>query len=161
MIDILTGPIRSGKTSSILSFRDLNKNIGGFVTPDTNGKRVIVNMFSDEMAPFEKNENEKEENDVIVGKFRFSRHAFDLGYEWMMSHLENPTLTHLVFDEVGKLELENRGFYSLFLKWTAFQTDKKRLVVIRDYLVQDVIHHFNIRDFRIWVKEDIKIWGYE
>ena len=161
MIDILTGPVRSGKTTSILNLRDLKKHIGGFATPDTNGKRIIVNLLSDEMAPFEKNENEREANDVIVGKFRFSRQAFDLGHEWMMSHMENPSLTHLVLDEVGKLELQNLGFFSLFKDWTSFQTDKKRLVVVRDYLVQDVIHHFNLRKFRIWVKEDLKIWEYE
>ena len=74
-IYILTGPIRSGKTTKLTQWSAERKDVFGILTPVIGGKRFFMNAHTGEQFEMESGSGEK--NSLPVGKFTFSKKAFE------------------------------------------------------------------------------------
>ena len=59
----------------------------------------------------------------------------------------------IIIDEIGKLELKDEGFEpgvtALLNKFNNTNLQAELILVVRDYLVQDVISKYNLKDIEI------------
>lgn len=148
MIYVLTGPIRSGKTTRLQIFCKANDSIGGFLTPDIDQKRVVEFLGSGETIPFEANQSE---DFISIGKFRFRAEAF----EKMKANISSfGSMEWHIIDEVGKLELMDQGLQpDLAIAINQFKTkpDQHLILVIRDSLLNAVVKKFGFEnEYQYW-----------
>ena len=142
-IYILTGVIQSGKTTKLLNWIKNKKNKYGILTPVFDGKRYFLNVSTGEKFSTEASAEEK--NIIEVGKYRFSKTAFDRATE-ILQEVEKKTEGLLIIDEIGPLELRKEGFYQTVKSITENNTSLNILLVVRDGLADNVIDLFNLRD---------------
>lgn len=138
MIYILTGPIRSGKTTSVQNWiRQNGLQCGGFISPDDGGRRVLTNLQNGKKIEFEV--DPKFHSDIIhVGPFAFNKQSFIRAEQWTKEHFSNPQINLIVLDEIGKLELKDKGFHEL-LDWLLKKnTEKNLLIIVRSTLLSEV-----------------------
>ncbi|MBK9255585.1 MAG: hypothetical protein IPM42_08880 [Saprospiraceae bacterium] len=149
MIYILSGPIRSGKTTALQKWLAENQiRAGGFLTPDQDGKRIIYDIELNSGYPLEVHES-LSRNIIKVGHFTFDNDIFlqfsDMTIRQCMDGKE-----WIILDEIGKLEITEQGFHKLtegllLLK----KPHQKYLFVIRDTLVDQVVKKYNIQNATI------------
>jgi nucleoside-triphosphatase len=145
-IYILSDAIHSGKSSLLLQFCKKFKSVAGFVCIDINGFRHLMDVEMRLTFPFQKTKSDSEQ-DVIIGKYIFDVFGFDKGKTILQSlHLtENK---YIIIDEIGKLELEQKGFepdFSNFVNQIHLYNDKIIILVIRDYLLAQCIIKYNLQ----------------
>ena len=140
-IYILTGPIHSGKTTSLINWPANRNDVYGILTPVVNEKRVFMNAHTKEQFPMQAAEHEKEV--LTVGKYTFSKANFDTAIQVIRDAIQKNGW--LIIDEVGPLELRNEGFNSI-LKEVLTNRTEKTLVVVREGLTNEVENHFLITD---------------
>ena len=118
----------------------------GILTPIINGQRVFLNIATGEIFPMEASEDEAT---LAVGKYLFSKENFLKATTILTQALKQKKGT-LILDEVGPLELRGSGFYKIVKEMV---TDKnsllEKMVVVRESILQDVIHFFEIKNYRI------------
>ena len=145
-ITILTGPVHSGKTTYLKTDYEGKKNVYGILTPIINGQRVFLNIATGEIFPMEASE---EEATLAVGKYRFSKESFLKATTILTQALKQKKGT-LILDEVGPLELRGSGFYKIVKEMVADKNSLlEKMVVVRESILQDVIHFFEIKNYRI------------
>ena len=138
-IYILTGPIRSGKTSALLRWIAEQKSIGGILTPDINGDRVFQILPGNLILPMLAN---LEEETMEVGRFRFSKNSFQKAIQSIYRSLEEKK-DWIVIDEIGPLELRGEGFADVLHDMIRNkERDYKILLVVREGLVEKVMDYF-------------------
>ncbi len=138
-IYILTGPIRSGKTSALLRWIAEQKSIGGILTPDINGYRVFQILPGNLILPMLAN---LEEETMEVGRFRFSKNSFQKAIQSIYRSLEEKK-DWIVIDEIGPLELRGEGFADVLHDMIRNkERDYKILLVVREGLVEKVMDYF-------------------
>ena len=108
MILILTGPTRSHKTTTLKRWAENRNDCGGVLSPDVDGLRVLYNVRTKETIPWQK--PMPDASDIVVGRFSFDPHAFDVASAWLDQHLADPDVFHIILDEVGKLEMDGKGW---------------------------------------------------
>ncbi len=149
-IFIFSQPIHSGKTTQLLHWCNQQKNVTGILMPDIDGKRKILDLETKELFTIEcDNPSDSPEELITVGKYHFYATAFKKANTILLSALSrNPQL--LVIDEVGKLELEGKGFYPGVKK--AIEDHEKKLIstqlilVVREGLYDEAVNFFKIKD---------------
>lgn len=147
-ICILTGPVRSGKTSRLRQWLASGPSAAGFLTPDGKGQRMLYHIDDGSYHLFEVPEAYAGPV-VAVGKFRFARSAFALGREW----LETPqAAAWTVIDEVGKLEIEQgEGWEPAVGRLvTAFKEGRRQgrlLLVVRDSLLEQAWYQYDLEGY--------------
>ncbi len=148
-IDILTGPIQSGKTTHLISWLKFNNNCAGILSPLTGNKRQFYSIHNEVFHPFEAPENIKADDELItIGKYRFLNSAF----VWARSQLEQAVELKphwLIIDEIGPIELRGEGLEPQVRKIIDEypRSRKNRLIlVIRDQLLEEAIEHYNLGD---------------
>ena len=152
-IYIFSRPIHSGKTTALLQWCNLQKNIHGILMPDINGCRKILNIKTKEIFDIECIDPTKTNEPLTsIGKFNFYTAAFEKANTIILDALsQNPHW--LVIDEVGKLELKGEGFYRSVAEVTKVYGNKEKpgnlLITVRDSLCEDIISFFNIQNFKI------------
>lgn len=145
-IFILSGEINSGKTTRLVQWMENRTDVAGILTPKINGERVFQDAASRQTWPMEASENEEQ---LLVGRYRFSAAGFQKALPVLESALVNPAIRFLVIDEIGPLELRNEGFAAFLqtaLSSIETQPEKNLILVIRNSLVESVLDHFQIRD---------------
>ena len=140
---ILTAPIQSGKTSSLVKWSESRKDVYGILTPDVDGKRIFMNAHTRQLFLMEAKEGEVET--FTVGKFIFSKTNFDRAIQIIQDGMDKPGW--LVIDEIGPLELKGEGFSNV-LKEVLAKRKHTILLVVRDKddMVKKVKSYFNITD---------------
>ena len=152
-IIIFSRQVRSGKTTELLHWCDQQKNVAGILMPDIDGKRKVLDLRSGVMFDIECHDpvNTKEAL-VQVGRYHFYTAVFET-----INSLLDQTLSDdpewMIIDEVGKLELEEKGFYNL-VKKVIYDHENKRttaniLLVVRDSICDEVISRFNINTYTL------------
>lgn len=137
---ILTGPVQSGKTTSLLHWTEKRNDVFGILTPVINGKRVFLNVHTKEQFPMEAT---AEETDVLsIGRFIFSKVGFEKAMKVIAESVYSPGW--LVIDEVGPLELRGEGFRDVLKEILATRTGNI-LLVVREGLADAVITNFLIK----------------
>ncbi|WP_452229736.1 nucleoside-triphosphatase [Lacinutrix sp. MEBiC02404] len=158
MIYILTGAIRSGKTSALLDWSKTRNDVDGLLCPDNeDGKRYFLKVKSKKEFELE---TESESEDVIrIGHFKFLKPAFKEANDYLISIASEAENKYLIIDEIGKLELRNEGLHrSAEALISRFKKDNAHhvIVVVRDYLLDAVLKHYAISEYKILTKEDLE-----
>lgn len=152
-IIIFSRPIHSGKTTQLMKWCNLKKNIYGVLMPDINNFRKIYNIKTKEIFDIECTEaGDSKEPLTTVGRFNFYTAAFEKANSIIISALSQDT-DWLVIDEAGKLELEKKGFYKAIVevaeKYNSNEKPGNLLVTVRESLCNEVISFFNFSNCRI------------
>lgn len=138
-IYILTGPVRSGKTTAIMNWLSLRNDAHGILSPDINGERMFYNICTKEIFPMLAVENEK--SVFEVGKYIFSKKNFDKACAIITDALDKEGW--IVIDEIGPLELRKEGF--AFVLGKIISSNRRSvLLVIRDNILSEVITTFQL-----------------
>jgi nucleoside-triphosphatase THEP1 len=146
MIYILTAPIQSGKTTSLINWSAKRTDVYGILTPVINGKRIFMNAKTKEQFPMEA---ESEEEGVDVGRFVFSKNNFVKAVEIIRDAIIKDGW--LVIDEIGPLEIRGDGFCDV-LKEVLSVRKEKLLLVVREGMAEKVKDYFKMSDAEI-IKE--------
>lgn len=157
-IYILTGPIRSGKTSALLQWSADQKSIGGILTPDINGERVFQMLPDNHILPMLANSEEEEV--MEVGRFQFSKHLFQKAIQSIYHSIEEKK-DWIIIDEIGPLELRDEGFADVLKNMLRNEERAYNiLLVVRDGLLEKVIDYFGMgaSELKIVGKEDAMFW---
>lgn len=155
MIYILSEEIQSGKTTSLQLCTENRYDIGGFLSPDKNQVRCLMNLKSKEEIPFEIDLTSYEEAIEIIGKFALAKSAFDIGSRWIKEHLLTEEIKYVVIDEIGRLELQDKGFAGTLRYALENIGDKHLILVIRQSLQKEILEKFALSDYKVLQKNEI------
>ncbi len=121
------------------------KNVGGILTPDVNGLRMLYNIASQSYHPLQVMH---EANTIQIGRFNFDESAFQLAQKIV---LESMAQQHewVIVDEVGRLEMDKQSglepaVSAIIQKAKTQASNTKLLLVIRDYLLNDAIQYYRL-----------------
>lgn len=159
MIYILTGVIRSGKTTALLNWIKNRDDVDGLLCPDDDfGKRYFLKVKSKQEF---KLEVKTETDDIVeIGNFKFLKSAFNEANDFLLSRASETEQTYLIIDELGKLELKNEGLHlsaeKLLPKYMKNET-KHLILVVRDYLLDQIIQHYSITNYSVLQKEGLRL----
>ncbi len=137
---ILSAPIQTGKTTSLLNWSDNRKDVYGILTPVVNGKRMFMNAHSRQLFLMEAKEGETET--LNIGRFVFSKANFNKAIEIIRDGMYKEGW--LVIDEIGPMELKGEGF-SESLKEVLMERKENILLVVREGLAHQVKAYFNLQ----------------
>ncbi len=151
MIHILSGPIHSGKTSSLLRWAADQSNLAGIATPDQGGLKKLYDLKAKRYFPFQINEPDHPAADCIcIGKYKFSNAAFLIARQ-ILDRAVQQFPAWLIIDEIGPLELEGQGFEPvvgrIISQYSIAREGCDLLLVIRDTILDRVIDHYQITEF--------------
>jgi len=141
-IFILTGPIQSGKTTSLIKWAEERKDVFGVLTPVVNGKRMFRDAHIGQLFDMEAREGEKET--LHVGRFVFSKANFEKASAIITEAMNKEGW--LVIDEVGPLELRCEGFYQVVKQISQTGKDQPVLLVVREGMAEKVAAFFAFND---------------
>ena len=141
LVYILTGPIQSGKTTSIKEWAKNQQNIWGILTPVITEKRFFLDLATGNQFPMEA--GILDEDVWEVGRFRFSKSSFEKATAIIRESMKKEGL--LVFDEIGPLELRGEGFSNI-LKQTLRERRGATLLVVLEGVLDEVLDYFKIEN---------------
>lgn len=138
-MSIVTGPIRSGKTTRLARWAQGRGDVAGVLSPDGPDGRIFVDLATGESIGMEN--PGPDESVQAIGRFRFRGAAF----EWANARLIAAAAGAgtIVIDEVGPLELGGGGLRSGVTAALA-RTDGRTILVVREALVGDVRRAFDL-----------------
>lgn len=140
---ILTGPVQTGKTTSLLQWADQRNDVAGVLSPVVEGKRMFVDLHNRHLFPMEVVAGAGDE--LPVGKFLFSREAFAKAENLIRRHWGKTGW--LVIDEIGPLELRGEGFHGLLSEILKMERENQRLLlVVREGMVDEVVRFFKLSE---------------
>lgn len=157
-IILFTGAIQSGKTTFLHTFYENNAKIGGFLTPDKDGKRCFIDLNSKITYPFEVSSDDADSDSIMkIGRFHFLNSTFEYGKKILYAtKIDQSKL--VIIDEVGPLELEDKGFGPAVLECINMAKmsnySKKVLLVVRTNLIEKVKSKYKIREHTLLEKEN-------
>lgn len=141
MIQILTGPIRSGKTTALWHWSKMRSDTGGVLSPDVGALRSLHNVRTSERIAWQKQEV-TDDTDLIIGRFVFDQRAFSTAVGWLDAHLMDPEIGYVILDEIGPLELKGRGWDPWLRGALDHFGEKTLIVVVRDFLLDEVVEKY-------------------
>ena len=156
-IIILSDAIRTGKTSALASWLENVHSKAGFICPDIENSRKLLNLQTGIYHDFEL--KVKTDDCTSIGKFHFSNQVIQ---QTCLETLEasQKGFQFLVLDEIGKLEIESDlGFFPILHQLFASYKQAGNgylIVVIRDSLLQKAIEKFNLQSARILNLKEFK-----
>lgn len=155
MIYILSEGIQKGKTTALMLWSENRLDVGGFLTPDKADRRVLLNIHSCVEAPYQL-ANDSQEECIQIGKFKFDVDAFVEISEEVLEQSYESNFNYIIIDEIGKLEMQGKGFHALFENLTR-RDDMKAdmIVVVRDELLEDVIAKYELKDYKVISKHQL------
>lgn len=133
---VLTGSIRSGKSTALRAFLKDKKNAGGFLSPDIEDKRKLLFLKDGSIHAFEALDGDAEDT-LAIGRFHFRKSTFEKAQALLQQPLA-PLPHWWVADEIGPLELDNKGFepaFGFFLSAVEQQNLTCLMVVVREKLL--------------------------
>jgi nucleoside-triphosphatase THEP1 len=142
---IYTGPVHSGKSSRLLSFVQNRKDIGGILTPRIENKKYIYNISSGEKELLEADTNDKTNDLIVAGKYKFQKKVFEWGREVLLK-ASGGKYSYLIIDEIGPLELSGEGLAPIaddIIKKNN-SIDSQLLVVVRESLINKFLEHYRL-----------------
>lgn len=156
MIRILTGPIRSYKTTTLLQWSSARDHVGGVLSPDVDGIRHLYNVKERIFIPWQK-EWQTDERDLVIGRFVFDHVAFTTAIGWLNDHLQNDSVSTIILDEIGPLELQGKGWNEWLQRSLHLQHGKDLVLVVRENIVSDVIKQYQLGNPQVVGKEDFAL----
>jgi nucleoside-triphosphatase THEP1 len=148
---ILTGPVRSGKTTALTEW-SASRDVGGVLSPDGNGGRVFLDLMTGREEEMEA--NDPSADDLLVGRFRFRKAAFDFAKAGL-ERASQAQKDYIVVDEVGPLELQGLGLDTAVKGLLKRDKAHAVIVVVREGLVEAVVNHYDLPHVKVINKEEI------
>lgn len=143
---ILTGAIQTGKTTLLQQFCK-QYHCAGILSPVINNKRMFYNIANPIFFDMEASGNE---NTLAIGKYLFTAAAFERAGEILSAAADKNDIAFLVVDEIGPLEIkQQKGLYNYFKKILSSPRHYTLIAVIRQGLVEEALHHFNIKQAQV------------
>ncbi|MFP4376616.1 MAG: nucleoside-triphosphatase [Spirochaetales bacterium] len=158
MIKIVTGSIRSGKTTSLERWlRSAGADgVAGFLTPDgRDGRKVLRFIPTGETLPFE-TPCDSPEQTVDIGPFCFLASTFEYARTTLQRVATTPVRLAVV-DELGKLELRGSGFEPALSRLiSAYRELPEHLLVlvIRDFLIGPARERYGLPQEYLDLRDD-------
>ncbi len=140
---ILTAPIQTGKTTSLVNWSEKRTDVYGILTPVVDGKRMFMNAYNRQLFLMEA--KEEETKTLSIGRFTFSKANFDKAIQIIRDAIDKKGW--LVIDEIGPMELRGEGFSDV-VKEVLANRKHNILLVVRDKedMVEKVKVYFNITE---------------
>jgi len=146
LIYILTAPIQTGKTTALSKIIKGRNDVGGFLSPTVNELRNLLDLKTQNLIDFESKEELPET--ISVGRFQFYNSAFEAATHWTLSH-SSSNIKNIIVDELGKLELQEKGFFTLARELLQMNWETQNLIlVVRDFLLEDIVRFFSIQEYK-------------
>jgi nucleoside-triphosphatase THEP1 len=160
MIFILTGAIRTGKTTALLDWCKNRNDADGVLCPDDDkGKRYFLNIKSKDTYPLAANSDTEDHNIISIGPFQFLKSSFQNANDYLLHSNDKSDYSYLVVDELGKLELKNIGLHNS-AKSIIIQHENSNshhlILVVRESLLNNIIEHYDISEYLVLEKEDLE-----
>lgn len=154
MINFITGKINSFKTTKILALYQETKNGDGFIMikhmEHNNVKSYdLYRLSTDESFPFVIREEDITKDFKVacqIGPYVFNQDVLTLA-ALTFNELIEKKISPLFLDEVGLLELQNKGFSSILEDIVKSKLDA--FIVVRSDLISKVIEKFQIKEYRV------------
>jgi len=127
IVCILTGPVQTGKTTSLIKWSSTKNDVHGILTPVVDGKRMFMNAHSRHLFLMEAKDTET--GTLSVGRFVFSKANFEKAVQIIRDAINKKGW--LVIDEIGPMELKGEGFHDI-LKEVLAARKGRILLVVRD-----------------------------
>jgi predicted AAA+ superfamily ATPase len=124
-INILTGPIRSGKTTRLIAWVKYHRNSAGILSPVIREQRWIYSIHSNDYRKLEADDDRLAEEDIIN---------------------RSP---YLIIDEIGPLELSGQGLepmVSQIIQNYKASSTYHLILIVREHILDDVILHYDLED---------------
>ena len=158
MIYILSGPIRTGKTTALKNWALERSDVDGLISPDDEeSTRYFYEIKSRLSFHFEASSPASQPT-IAIGRFHFLKAAFDRANRYLMQSAASQNSTFLIVDEVGKLELKGTGLHRAVVDLISpFEaaSDRHLILVIRDTLLEEAINHYQISDYQVISKDQL------
>lgn len=142
---IVTGPVRSGKTTELQQWAQ-GRDVAGFLTPDIDGMRCFCDIGSGQTLPFQI-EKETGEPVVRVGRFVFRESVFERGRQMILDSFSR-SARYFIIDEFGKLEMDGQGFGpavdQLMARLASGPATTTYIIVVRDYLFTQFSERYHL-----------------
>jgi nucleoside-triphosphatase len=154
MIYILSGDIRTGKTTALKKWIANWQNVKGILTPDNAvGVRELYHITEDKTYPFQVAKESKAT--ITVGRFVFLKEMFQRANEILINEFEEGDFEFLVIDELGKLELKGQGLHraAQHILCSQKRVNGHLLLVVRSFLVEEVIERYKLTDYKVVTAE--------
>ncbi|MEW6653332.1 MAG: nucleoside-triphosphatase [Bacteroidota bacterium] len=148
-LSILTGKIKTGKTTRLMHWAAAQKNIDGIFQPVIDDKRFIYHIGLRTLKPLE---TTGINNIISIGKYNFSNATFAWAQIILNDCLEKK-LNWIVVDEIGPLELESKGLEPAITNLISHRNeiDAKVLCVVRDSILEKFLEHYCLQnDYQIF-----------
>ena len=162
---IITGSVGEGKTTSLIKIAaELKSNglqVAGIISPRIVLKKETVgynirSLNSDEEIPFLRkygsdlsgnSEFEKSHEDGKIGRYEIQTEGLSFGQQIIEECLISaPEI--IIIDEVGRLELEGRGWDTCLKRLV--QKPHMVILSVRNKFVDDVINHYGLKQYQIF-----------
>lgn len=148
--NIISEPVRSGKTSQLAKWLIAHPSVFGILMPDLANKRKIYFNKQGLVLPLQVIETEYTEAELFqIGRFSFLKQNFHLAQSLLLEAVKDESCDILV-DEIGKLEYRfSMGFEpGLSIAIKSLKTSHKErtcYLVIRDYLLAEAKEYYNLQ----------------
>ena len=148
-IRILTGPVKSGKTTRLIAWVKYHRHCAGILSPVINNQRFIYSILANNHRRLESSTDQLKDKDIVkVGKYSFLQSTF----QWARAELRlamDKKPPYLVIDEIGPLELSGKGLEPMVMDiFKNYKRSEKHqlILVVRETLLEDVVSHYNLQD---------------
>lgn len=120
--------------------------------PDVGGKRKMLDIQTQTLFDAEVTNEQTQEPITSIGKYKFYTAAFERANDILFNAIDkNPV--YIVIDEVGKLEMKEKGFYTSVVRLTEAirqnKIDSTLILTVRDSYVEDVCKFFKMEEYII------------
>lgn len=154
-IYILSQPVQSGKTSLLLKWAGQQKHVAGILTPDTEGRRSLLEVHTGRRWPMQLAAHEE---GIRIGRFVFDSAVFEQARNILQTCMDH-TRGWVIVDEVGRLEVNRHeglepALGTLINRFRRSPPgDARLLLVIRDYLLEEAMHHYGLEEATVLGKD--------
>lgn len=138
-VTIISGPIRSGKTTRMAAWARGRGDVTGLLSPDGPDGRLFVDLTTGETIAMEG--PRPGEPAIHIGRFAFRAAAFDWANARLIEAARDPRCPPLVIDEIGPLELRGGGLHA-GLTAALERSEGQVYLVVREHLVDAVRERF-------------------
>ncbi|MFU8785859.1 MAG: nucleoside-triphosphatase [Candidatus Izemoplasmataceae bacterium] len=154
MVTIITGTINGYKTTKMHELYHLNKFGDGFLSikkmiDDHVHSYNIMKLSTKETRLFIKHEQFFNNDFKIafkLGPYLFNQEVFIWVHDEINHFIKN-NVEPIYLDEIGLLELDNKGFHQTVL--ALITSNLNCVITVRKNLLKDIINHYNIEAFTL------------
>ncbi len=179
MVHIITGEINSGKTTKLLSIYNKIKNSDSFYGNEFCDNRFYGDGFYSDKVYMNKKYAGQMIKQLSTGKskvlclkrefvpegwkekdiyfdYSFSQEGLEFAENIVLDLIKKKSETVFI-DEIGPLELKNKGFSQIFrLLLSELSKNKEIYVVIRQSCVNSVVNSFDIENYNLIKVDNMK-----